>query len=132
MRFKEFFIGKLTENSKSTGKWINGKWVKNATPKVHQPTEYIDKTLTKQDALYKKIEQIDIQYDKDGDINKAIQEYESIFTPDNIPLIMSQRALLTLPQLYILNNQRDKAWGFYNLLLIKSSISRSKIRDCQA
>ncbi len=102
----------------------------NATPVVKKPTpDELESALKLQDKIYK---ELDKDYPNES-LEDTIKRYEKWLTPQYIPIIRSQCFLLSLPSMYIANGQNDKAWGFYNLLLISDcSVSKDKIRDLQA
>ena len=118
---------------KPHGKWINGQYVTTSknTP-AHKAMAEVDADLKKQDAIYNKLIALDEKIQNGLEINEAIQEYEKILTADNLRIINAQKHVLALPNLYIINNQNDKAWAFYNFLYMHSTVDKGKIRGLQA
>lgn len=140
---------------KSSGQWINGKFVKGATPedKKTKPSGHWEngkfvrdvpvqkeKTLADYQAeaaelkmqmeaesfLYSKALETYELYKTDKDIIKAIASMEYVLIQAPIK-IATPRYVHFLVDLYMKNNQNDKAWGYLNSLIGREDVIHTSL-----
>lgn len=72
------------------------------------------------------------RYKNDGDIDRAILEYEKVMIEADPPLMNAQSHALFLADLYIKKGLNDKAWGYLNMLQHEKLCPVSHVRAQQA
>ncbi len=87
--------------------------------------------LARQDELLKIVLNAQAQYKEDGDIDKAICEYEKAMRQAKPPLRSSSHTHYLI-NLYIKAGYHDKAWGYLNSLILTNGIQLCHIRSYQA
>lgn len=119
-----FDAKKINEQSKTqtTEEWLNR--VNPEYKKMKDDLEYQDKLLSF-------VWQAREQYKSDGDINKLIAAYEYAMIEAKPPLKNAQSHTMYLAELYIKNNQNDKAWDYLNSILLSHIDLTHKIRFLQ-
>lgn len=91
----------------------------------------IQSDLEYQDNLLASVWEAREQYKVDNDIDKLIAAYEYAMIEAKPPLKNAQSHTMYLAELYIKNNQNDKAWGYLNSLLLPHKDLTHKIRFLQ-
>lgn len=84
-----------------------------------------------QNKLHSYISKAREQFKVDNDIDKLIEVYEYAIIKANPPLKNAQSHIMYLAELYIKNNQNDKAWGYLNSILLSHRNLTHKIRFLQ-
>lgn len=140
---------------KPSGQWINGKYVKGASPKdkktkpsghwengkfvrdtpikkeksladYQEEHRQLRAQLDAESELYSKALETYELYKTDGDVQKAIMSMEQVLI--NAPVkIATPRYIHFLVDLYLKNNQNDRAWGYLNSLVVKPDIIHTSV-----
>lgn len=97
--------------------------VKANYEKMIQEQEY-------QDSLLRRVNAARERYQKDGDVNAAIKEYEYAFVIADPPCISSQCTKLV--DLYMKAGRTDSAWRYLNQISSRKGVHRDWVRLYQA
>lgn len=87
-------------------------------------------SLEYQDSLLKRVNEAQLKYKRDGDIEAVIRELEFAFIESDPPCTTSQN--IDLAKYYVKAGLKDKAWGYLNRLQMRQEAPLKDIRFAQA
>ena len=99
--------------------------------RINPEFKKIKSDLEHQEKLLSSVLKAREQYKVDNDINKLIASYEYAMIEAKPPLKNAQSHTMYLAELYIKNNQNDKAWSYLNSILLSHMDLTHKIRFLQ-
>lgn len=99
--------------------------------RVHPEFKKTKSDLEHQDKLLASVWEAREQYKVDNNIDKLIAAYEYAMIEAKPPLKNAQSHTMYLAELYIKNNQNDKAWDYLNSILLSHIDLTHKIRFLQ-
>lgn len=126
MGFFDKIKDRIETPEKASGKWVNGKFVKNNTNSenirnIQEKHERLREQLEAESFLYSKALETYELYKTDKDVIKAIASMEYVLIESPVK-IATPRYMHFLVDLYVKNNQNDKAWGYLNSLILRPDV----------